>query len=136
MNNEPLKAAAHARVAELVRNFRRNESDYLRPTYNETQARTDFVTPLLEAFGWDVHNNQGQPLSLREVIEEATVEVGEERLSKKPDYELRLARQRKLFVEAKKPNVRIDRDRAPPFRHDVMDIQQACQSQFLQTSTI
>ena len=50
------------------------------------------------------------------MIEEATVEVGEERLSKKPDYELRLARQRKLFVEAKKPSVRIDRDRASAFQ--------------------
>ena len=58
----------------------------------------------------------GQPLGLREVIEEATVEVGEERLSKKPDYELRLARQRKLFVEAKKPNVRIDRSRDAAFQ--------------------
>ncbi len=116
MTDEVAKAAARARVAELVRNFRRNETDYLRPTYNETQARTDFITPLLEAFNWDVHNIKGLPLALREVIEEATVEVGEERLSKKPDYELRLARQRKLFVEAKKPGVRIDRDRAPAFQ--------------------
>src|SRR5580704_2628144 len=109
MNGGPAKAAARARIAELVRNFQRNENDYLSAAYNETQARTDFITPLLEAFGWDVHNNAGQPLALREVIEEATVEVGEERLSKKPDYELRLARQRKLFIEAKKPSVHIDR---------------------------
>ena len=110
------KAAALDRIAELVDRFRRNEADYLRATYNETQARTDFISPLLEALGWDVHNTQGQPLRLREVIEEATVEVGEERLSKRPDYELRLARQRKLFVEAKKPSVRIDRDRPSAFQ--------------------
>jgi len=55
-------------------------------------------------------------MALREVIEEATVEFGSEKLSKKPDYELRLARQRKLFVEAKKPSVRIDRNRAPAFQ--------------------
>jgi hypothetical protein len=96
------REAARARVTELVQHFAHNETDYLRPTYNETQARTDFITPLLEAFGWDVHNAKAQPLSLREVIEEATVEVGVEKLSKRPDYELRLARQRKLFVEAKK----------------------------------
>ena len=110
------KAVARARVGELVQNFRRNQADYLRVAYNETQARTDFITPLLAAFGWDVHNAAGQPLGLREVIEEATVEVGEEQLSKKPDYELRLARQRKLFVEAKKPNVRIDRSRDAAFQ--------------------
>jgi type I restriction-modification system DNA methylase subunit len=116
MTGDAAKEAARARVAELVRNFQHNEADYLRSVYNETQARTDFITPLLEAFGWDVHNTKGQPLSLREVIEEATVEVGVEKLSKRPDYELRLARQRKMFFEAKKPNTRIDRDRAAAFQ--------------------
>lgn len=116
MTEDPIKTTALARIAELVRSFRRNEQDYLRTAYNETQARTDFITPLLEAFGWDVHNAAGQPISLREVIEEATVEVGEERLSKRPDYELRLARQRKLFVEAKKPCVKIDRHRESAFQ--------------------
>lgn len=109
------KAEAKARVAALVASFRRNEGDYLSPRYNETQARTDFITPLLEAFGWDVYNRAALPNSLREVVEEATVEVGE-RLSKKPDYELRLARQRKFFVEAKKPSVAIDRDREAAFQ--------------------
>jgi len=116
MSGEPSKTLALARVVELVQRFRRNEADYLRVTYNETQARTDFITPLLEALGWDVHNVSGQPLGLREVIEEATVEVGEERLSKRPDYELRLARQRKLFIEAKKPSVHIDRNRDAAFQ--------------------
>lgn len=110
------KEAARARVAELVEKFARHESDYLRPDYNETQARTDFITPLLEAFGWDVYNRKDLPPGLREVIEEPTLEVEEERLSKKPDYELRLARQRKLFVEAKKPHVPIDRHRASGFQ--------------------
>ncbi|GAA5082154.1 Eco57I restriction-modification methylase domain-containing protein [Roseibacterium beibuensis] len=115
-DGDEVKKHARARVAELVERFGRNESDYLDAGYNETQARTEFITPLLEAFGWDVHNRRAQPLTYREVIEEATVEVGEERLSKRPDYELRLARQRKLFIEAKKPSVRIDRDRAPAFQ--------------------
>lgn len=113
--DELARNAARARVGELVRSFQRNEADYLRATYNETQARTDFITPLLAAFGWDVHNGAGHPSGLREVIEEATVEVGEG-LSKRPDYELRLARQRKLFVEAKKPSVGIDRSREAAFQ--------------------
>ena len=110
------KEASVARVAELVEAFRQNEKDYLSQAYNETQTRTDFISPLLEAFGWDVSNRQGQPLRLREVIEEPTVEIGEEKLSKRPDYELRLARQRKLFVEAKKPSVSIQVDRASAFQ--------------------
>jgi hypothetical protein len=116
MNGDAEKVVARNRVAELVKSFQLNEADYLSPAYNETQARTDFITPLLEAFGWDVHNVAGQPTAFREVIEEATVEVGQEKLSKRPDYELRLARQRKLFVEAKKPNVRIDQRREPAFQ--------------------
>jgi type I restriction-modification system DNA methylase subunit len=110
------KEIALSRVSDLVAKFRRNSADYHQNAYNETQARTDFITPLLEAFGWDVHNHKGFPSSLREVVEEATVEVGEERLSKKPDYELRLARQRKIFVEAKKPHVRIEHNKAPAFQ--------------------
>ncbi len=110
------KEEARLRVIELVRAFQRNEADYICESYNETQARTDFITPFIEAFGWDVRNIKGQPLALREVIEEATVEVTNERSSKKPDYELRLARQRKLFIEAKKPSISIDRDRASAFQ--------------------
>ena len=58
------KAAARARIAELVGLFKRNEADYLRAAYNETQARTDFITPLLHAFGWDVYNSKGHQLAL------------------------------------------------------------------------
>ena len=116
MTEAPLKAAARARIATLIQSFQRHEADYLRATYNETQTRTDFITPLLEAFGWDVHNTAGHAHGLREVFEEATVDVAEEGLSKKPDYELRLARQRKLFIEAKKPSVRIDRNRDAAFQ--------------------
>ena len=110
------KAEARAQVAGLVAAFKRNEGDYVSVAYNETQARTDFISPLLAAFGWDVHNAKGHQLALREVIEEPSVEVGEERVNKRPDYELRLARQRKLFVEAKKPSIRIDMDPAPAFQ--------------------
>ncbi|MBM9593938.1 Eco57I restriction-modification methylase domain-containing protein [Roseitranquillus sediminis] len=116
VDGDEAKEHARALIAELVERFRRNEADCRDAGYNETQARTEFITPLLEALGWDVHNRRALPLIYREVIEEATVEVGEERLSKRPDYELRLARQRKIFIEAKKPSVRIDRDRAPAFQ--------------------
>jgi len=116
MTDDAHKVEARQRIAALVAGFRHNEADYLSSAYNETQARTDFITPLLAAFGWDVYNQSGKPLGLREVIEEATVEVREEKLSKKPDYELRLARQRKLFVEAKKPNVNLERSREAAFQ--------------------
>jgi hypothetical protein len=109
---------ARKQVAALVKKFQQNLKDYVDPksSYNETQARTDFISPLLECLGWDVYNNHNLSLDLREVIEEPTVEVGPEKASKKPDYELRLARQRKLFVEAKKPSVKVENDRAAAFQ--------------------
>ena len=98
---------AKQRVRQIISSFKINEESYTASNskYNETQVRTDYITPLLEAFGWDVYNNSSKPLDLRDVYEEATVEVGKEKLSKKPDYELRVARQRKYFVEAKKPSI-------------------------------
>lgn len=107
-----------ARVREVVSSFKKNEAAYIASNskYNETQVRTDYITPLLEAFGWDVYNKSSKPLDLRDVYEEATVEVGEEKLSKKPDYELRIARQRKFFIEAKKPSVNLETDIAASFQ--------------------
>ena len=116
MSDSASKAAARAQVTGLVATFKRNENDYVSAAYNETQASTGFITPLLAAFGWDVLNSRGHQLALREVIEEPAVEVGEEQVNKRPDYELRLARQRKLFVEAKKPSIRIDTDTASAFQ--------------------
>jgi hypothetical protein len=110
-----LREAARTRVAELVALFKSNESERLDKGYNETQARTDFITPLLVAFGWDVHNATGKSSLLRDVVEEATVEVGE-KLNKRPDYELRLAGQRKFFVEAKKPSIPIETNKEAAFQ--------------------
>lgn len=110
-----VRETAKARVADLVALFKSNEAERLDKGYNETQARTDFITPLLVAFGWDVHNSAGQSSLLRDVVEEATVEVGE-KLNKRPDYEMRLAGQRKFFVEAKKPSVPIETNKDAAFQ--------------------
>ncbi len=107
---------AYQRVMLLVEKFRKNSEDYLDSSYNETQARTEFITPLLEALGWDVYNTKNLALTQREVIEEATVDVGEEKISKKPDYELRVARQKIMYVEAKKPFIKIDNERPSAFQ--------------------
>lgn len=95
------KDLARARLKELVKKFKQNESDYLKKGYNETQVRTDFITPLLEIFGWDIHNKEGVAQHLREVIEESTINVDDEKFSKKPDYEIRAAKQRKLSLKQK-----------------------------------
>lgn len=110
---------AKGKVRDLVAKFTANATTYTSKTssYNETQARSDFVTPFLESLGWDVGNTLSKlPEDQRHVIEEATVEVGAEKLNKKPDYELRVARQRKFFVEAKRPSTHIETDTDAAFQ--------------------
>lgn len=105
-------------IKTLVDKFSRIEEDCSRTGshYNETQARVDFISPLFKALGWDVDNIKGLPQDLREVIHEDSVDVGEEKLSKKPDYAFRIARQRKFYVEAKKPCIRIETDKSSAFQ--------------------
>jgi type I restriction-modification system DNA methylase subunit len=105
----------------LVEQYVRERDQYVRSTsiYNETQLRADFLDPLLEILGWDVKNVRGVPQYRREVILEDTVEIEDDEVEltrKKPDYALRLDTERKLFVEAKKPRVRIEQDRQAAFQ--------------------
>ena len=109
---------ARKRVKILVRRFNAVADEYTRSgsTYNETALRTEFLNPLLEALGWDVTNESGQTQDAREVIYEANLADKEEKLSRRPDYEMRLARQRKFYTEAKKPSVNIETDKASAFQ--------------------
>lgn len=111
---------AHQAVRTLVERFREKQSDYTRSgsIYNETQLRTDFLNPFLQALGWDVLNEKDAPQHLREVVHEDTVEIEDEtgKLWKKPDYAMRAGLERKFFVEAKKPSVRIAEDDKPAFQ--------------------
>ncbi|MDH2625833.1 Eco57I restriction-modification methylase domain-containing protein [Acinetobacter baumannii] len=110
------KEITRAQLKELVKLFKQNESDYLKKNYNETQVRTDFIAPLLEILGWDIHNKKGVAQNQREVIEESVIDVADEKFSKKPDYELRAAKQRKLFIEAKKPYVNLETNKDAAFQ--------------------
>lgn len=110
------KGGAQAAVAALVEAFRLHEASYTNAAYKEAQARTDFITPLLGALGWDVRNDRRHPPSLREVVEEANVSVDDDSPTRRPDYELRLSRVRKLFIEAKKPSVNLLTDPASAFQ--------------------
>ncbi|MCD9550645.1 N-6 DNA methylase [Photobacterium carnosum] len=99
-------------LESLIANFIKND---LSATYNETQTRTDFITPLLNILGWYVNNSKGLPNQYREVIEETQLKLKNED-TKRPDYELRIGRIRKLFVEAKKPSVNIENNDKSAFQ--------------------
>jgi len=103
-------------VRKLVERFRRNLADYTAPSYNETSLRSDFLNPLFRALGWDVDNDADASQDLREVIQQATVEVEEGRPSKKPDYAFRLGHRIRFFVEAKKPSIHVGEDPAAAFQ--------------------
>jgi len=94
-------------IHELVEKYKADRSAFLKPTYNETQLRNDFIDPFLRHIGWDVDNTKGKTHFLRDVIQEEYIEVEDEDKKKKPDYTLRINGTRKLFVEVKKPSVNI-----------------------------
>lgn len=102
----------------LIGAFEKEYVIYKTPKYSEAQLRIDFLNPLLKTFGWDVDNEQGRSQFLREVIQEESIDVEEDdAVSKKnPDYTLRIQGIRKLFMEAKKVSVDLDKNAKPAFQ--------------------
>lgn len=94
-------------IQELVEKYKDDRSTYIKPTYNETQLRNDFIDPFLKCLGWDVDNDKRKTHFLRDVIQEEYIEIKEEDNKKNPDYTLRINGTRKMFVEVKKPSVNI-----------------------------
>ena len=105
------KTSAPIELIELVKRYKRNRDAYQSPAYKEAQLRQEFIDPLLEILGWDVSNKQGAAPAYKEVIHEDTLRIGGS--TKAPDYSLRIGQTRKLFLETKKPSVRIKDDPAP-----------------------
>ncbi len=95
-------------IQELVEKYRRNRSQYLRPTYNETEVRSEFLDPLFELLDWDIRNSAGKSTNEREVLLEESLKEGADSNSKKPDYTFRLFSERKFFIEAKKPSASVE----------------------------
>ena len=95
----------------LVKTFEQEYSSLLSPKYKEAQLRNDFLNPLLKTFGWDVDNESTKTQFLRDVIQEENIDVEEADLltKKNPDYTLRIQGNRKLFVEAKKTSIDIEK---------------------------
>lgn len=103
-NQKPNSSA----IRQLVRSFAASESTYSSPTgkYQEAEARSEFIDPLLEAFGWDTTNRAGVAAAYRPVFREESQQRFDSH-AKKPDYTLRDGRNGLVYVEAKKPAVNI-----------------------------
>lgn len=96
-----------AQLTLLVSSFNDGYSVFKDKKYNETQLRNDFIDPFLKCFGWDVDNEASKNQFSRDVIQEESICVEDEKAKKNPDYTLRISGLRKIFVEAKKPSVDI-----------------------------
>lgn len=101
-------------IRQLVSRFEEHRETYRSGRYNETQLRREFLDPFFEALGWDVFNRQGYAEMYKDVVHEDSLEIEGE--NKAPDYAFRIGGQRKFFVEAKKPAVKIETDIHPAFQ--------------------
>ena len=100
-------------VADLVSRFSQDFAYYKSDRYNETLLRSDFLDPFFELLGWDIKNTQGKSTNEREVLLEEPLKANALSNTKKPDYTFRLFSERKFFLEAKKPHVKIECEDAP-----------------------
>lgn len=105
---------APAELLDLVARFGEHIDAYKSGSYNETQLRRDFLDPFFKLLGWDIDNTAGYDEAYRDVIHEDQVKVGG--ALKAPDYGFRIGGNRKFFLEAKKPSVRIKDDISPAYQ--------------------
>ena len=48
------------RISRLIAQYQKNMEFYKNAReFNEQDCRDEFISPLLESFGWDVHNEKG-----------------------------------------------------------------------------
>jgi len=88
------QTAARDKVQQLVEKFDREQGAGVISQYNESETKTGFIEPLLQALGWDTQDRN---------------EVGlEEKISGgRVDYSLRIKGSPKIYIEAKPPRARL-----------------------------
>jgi len=85
---------AREKVQELVQKFRREQAAGVIGQYNESETKTGFIEPLLQALGWNTQDRN---------------EVGlEEKISGgRVDYSLKIKGSPKIYIEAKPPRAKL-----------------------------
>ena len=100
-----------AKLKELVEHFKYNLDAYKNKGYKEAKVRIDFLDPFFEIFDWDVRNENRDSEDYRDVITEDSLEVSGSKRA--PDYCFKIGKERKFYVEAKKPSVDISQEAEP-----------------------
>jgi type I restriction-modification system DNA methylase subunit len=93
------KDLARKRVQQLVEKFEKEQAIGVIGQYNESETKTGFIEPLLQALGWNTQNRN---------------EVGlEEKISRsRVDYSLKIRGSPKIYIEAKPPRTRLNKPEA------------------------
>jgi type I restriction-modification system DNA methylase subunit len=93
------KNLAQDKVQQLVEKFQREQAAGVIGQYNESETKTGFIEPLLQALGWNTQDRN---------------EVGlEEKISGgRVDYSLKIRGSPKIYIEAKPPRARLTKAEA------------------------
>ena len=88
------RSKAQEKVQQLVEKFRREQAAGVIGQYNESETKTGFIEPLLQALGWNTQDRN---------------EVGlEEKISGgRVDYSLKIKGSPKIYIEAKPPRANL-----------------------------
>lgn len=105
---------APEKIKRLVDTFQNNLEAFKSSSYNETQARREFIDPFFTTLGWDVENKAGYAEAYKDVIHEYSLKTKD--VTEAPDYCFRIGGTKKFFVEAKKPSINLKDDIHPSFQ--------------------
>ncbi len=88
------QSKAKEKVLQLVEKFHREQAAGMIAQYNESETKTGFIEPLLQALGWNTQDRN---------------EVGlEEKISGgRVDYSLKIKGSPKIYIEAKPPRAKL-----------------------------
>jgi type I restriction-modification system DNA methylase subunit len=93
------QSKARERIQEIIEKFRREQAAGVIGQYNESETKTGFIEPLLQALGWNTQDRN---------------EVGlEEKISGgRVDYSLKIKGSPKIYIEAKPPRAKLTKPEA------------------------
>jgi type I restriction-modification system DNA methylase subunit len=93
------QSEAREKIQQLVEKFRREQAAGVIGQYNESETKTGFIEPLLQALRWNTQDRN---------------EVGlEEKISGgRVDYSLKIKSSPKIYIEAKPPRARLTKPEA------------------------
>ncbi len=89
-----LQTVAQEKISQLIAKFQREQAAGVLLQYNESETKTGFIEPLLQALGWNTQDRN--EVGLEENISGGRV-----------DYSLRINGSPKVYIEAKPPRTKL-----------------------------